>query len=47
MSPPDPHTATASSHLRNPVLCTSAASRLLWAAGTLFVLWGTVFWALD
>jgi len=31
----------------NPVLCASAAARLLWAVGALLLLWATVLWALD
>jgi hypothetical protein len=31
----------------NPVLCASAASRVIWAAGALVALWTTVLWALD
>jgi cell division septal protein FtsQ len=31
----------------NPVLCASAAARLIWAAGALVLLWTTVLWALD
>jgi hypothetical protein len=31
----------------NPVLCASAASRLIWAGAALVMLWTTVLWALD
>ncbi|MCM8596003.1 hypothetical protein [Accumulibacter sp.] len=31
---------------RNPVLCSSALTRLVWAAAALISLWTTVLWAL-
>ncbi len=30
----------------DPVLCASAASRLIWATGALVLLWTSVLWAL-
>jgi len=41
-----PH-RSASADRPNPVLCASAASRLLWAIGALLFLWASVYWAMD
>jgi hypothetical protein len=47
MSSPTRPAESASLATANPVLCASAASRVIWAAGALVVLWTTVLWALD
>jgi hypothetical protein len=47
MPSPQPAAVSASLAKPNPVLCASGASRLLWAAGALVILWTTVLWALD
>jgi hypothetical protein len=39
--------ASAGAKTRNPVLCASALTRLIWAFGALLLLWTTVFWALH
>ncbi|MBN8448224.1 MAG: hypothetical protein J0M13_04370 [Candidatus Accumulibacter sp.] len=47
MSSPTRPAESANLAKANPVLCASAASRVIWAAGALVVLWTTVLWALD
>ncbi|MEF8703608.1 MAG: hypothetical protein V5B32_10205 [Candidatus Accumulibacter sp. UW26] len=47
MSSSEPAAAPARPSKPNPVLCASAASRLVWAAGALVMLWTAVLWALD
>ncbi|KFB72182.1 MAG: hypothetical protein AW09_002640 [Candidatus Accumulibacter phosphatis] len=47
MSIPTHSTPLASIPKLDPVLCSSAATRLLWAIAALLLLWMTVFWALD
>ena len=43
-SSPPPHRRVRPAS--NPALCASAATRLAWAAGALFLLWSVILWAL-
>ncbi len=42
-----PSTKSSDATRPDPVLCASAAARLIWAAAALVLLWATVLWALD